>query len=129
MLPLIIMSGNLVADPEPFFTESGIAGARIRVACNDRKKDKDGNWIDGEVVYIKATCWKSSAELVINNGKKGAKVSITGRLTIDQYTDKSGVERFTPTVIVESIGAYPYENRGSSITLPADPWNENESPF
>jgi len=129
MLPLIIMSGNLVADPEPFFTEGGVAGARIRVACNDRKKDKDGNWIDSDVVFIKATCWRTSAELIINNGKKGTKVTISGRLSMDTYTDKSGVERTTPQVTVESIGAYPYENVGGSITLSADPWNESQSPF
>ncbi len=128
MLPLIIMSGNLVADPEPFFTESGITGARIRIACSDRKKDKDGNWVDGEVVYMKATCWKTLAETVINNAKKGTKVTISGRLTIDQYTDKNGIERQTPQVIVESIGAYPYETK-DSITLSVDPWNENPSPF
>jgi single-strand DNA-binding protein len=123
------MSGNLVADPEPFFTESGIAGARIRVACNDRKKDKDGNWVDTDVVFIKATCWQSIAETVINNGKKGTRVTISGRLTIDTYTDKNGIERSTPQVIVESIGAATYKTGSDSITLSVDPWNENQSPF
>jgi single-strand DNA-binding protein len=128
MLPLVIMSGNLVADPEPFFTENGTAGARIRVACNESKKDKDGNWIDGEVVYIKATCWNSMAESVINNAKKGTKVNLTGRLSMDTYTDKAGVERSTPQVTVDSIGAYPYKTK-DSITTAVDPWGENQSPF
>jgi single-stranded DNA-binding protein len=68
------------------------------------------------------------AESVINNAKKGTKVNLTGRLSMDTYTDKAGVERSTPQVTVDSIGAYPYKTK-DSITTAVDPWGENQSPF
>jgi len=120
------LTGNLTADPEAFFTEQGIAGARISVACNDRVKDDKGEWTNGQVVYLKATLWRSTAELAINNTSKGQKVVLTGKLTIDKYTDKAGIERQTPSVIVDQFAIVPHTSQ--PVSQSTDPWGET-APF
>jgi single-strand DNA-binding protein len=47
----INIAGNLVADPELTYGESGVAHAKLRVAVNQRMQGADGSWQDGEPVF------------------------------------------------------------------------------
>lgn len=80
-LPTIIAIGNLVADPELRFLPSGQAVAKLRIACSDRRKNKDtGVWEDGDTTYLSITCWRQLAENTANSFTKGMRVSVIGKL-------------------------------------------------
>ena len=42
----VILVGNLGADPEVRYSQSGTAVANLRLAVSERRKGQDGNWGD-----------------------------------------------------------------------------------
>jgi single-strand DNA-binding protein len=79
-LPLITMTGNLTSDPELKFTPQGAARASFRIACGERKKDANGDWVDGDTTFINVTCWRTLAENIAESLKKGDTVTVLGKL-------------------------------------------------
>ena len=57
--------GNLAADPELRFTNTGIPVANLRVAVTSRIQDKDGTWRDGETSFHKVNVWRDQAQNLI----------------------------------------------------------------
>jgi single-strand DNA-binding protein len=58
----ITVSGNLVDEPELKFTPSGTAVARFRVASTPRYQDRDGQWKDGDTLFLTRNAWRQLAE-------------------------------------------------------------------
>lgn len=104
-LPIVTITGNLTADPEIRFTQSGTAVAKLRVACQDRKRDADGQWVDGDATYLDVTAWRQTAENVSESLSKGDRVHITGRLRQRTYEAKDGSQRTVYEVEADEIGA------------------------
>jgi single-strand DNA-binding protein len=88
-LPTITLVGNLTADPELRVTNSGKQVCNLRVACNERKKNEAGEWVDGESVFLDVSCWKNP-ESINSTLAKGSKVLILGTLRANDY-EKDGV--------------------------------------
>lgn len=88
-------AGRLVADPELRFTPANNAVCGIRVATNDRVKNKEtGLWEDGEPTFLDVTLWGNSAEAVSKHFSKGSRIYLEGRITEDRWTDNaSGQQR------------------------------------
>lgn len=79
-LPVITMTGNLTADPELKFTREGSARCGFRIACGERKKNEQGEWVDGDTTFINVTTWRNLAENVAESLVKGDTVTVVGRL-------------------------------------------------
>jgi single-strand DNA-binding protein len=78
--------GNLTADPEVRYTESGKAVTNFSIAINN------GRSRDGEELpptYIDVVAWEKLAELVGEYLRKGKKVFVSGPIQIDKY-EKDG---------------------------------------
>lgn len=57
--------GNLTADPELRYTQSGLAVASFTIASTPRVFDKaKGEYVDGEALFLRASCWREFAEHV-----------------------------------------------------------------
>ena len=52
----VIITGNLTRDPELRSTNSGTPVCGLRIACNTRRKDGSGNWVDTPN-YFDVTVW------------------------------------------------------------------------
>ena len=99
---LVILRGNLCQDPEVKAIGSGNTVANLRIATNERRKDKDGNWTDHSE-YHTVTAWGRTAE---NAGKyltKGRAVLVEGRLQTRKWTDKDGKDRYSTEVVAREI--------------------------
>jgi Single-strand binding protein family len=59
-----VQVGNLTDDPELHFTQNGTPVANFRLAVNQRVKDADGSWRDGEASFFKVNVWRDQAENV-----------------------------------------------------------------
>jgi len=97
----ITVSGNLVTDPDLGHTQEGVAVARFRVASTSRYRNSQGQWADGETLFITCTAWRGLAESLVNAQlKKGALVIVVGRLRQTSYqgSDGSAVTAFEITV-------------------------------
>ena len=103
-LNFVLLSGRVTRDSELFVTQSGIAKCSIRIAVNRRVKDsKTGEWKD-DVFYIDIVAWKELAERSKDKAKKGAALTVEGRLSCREYEDKtSGQKRTSFEVMANRI--------------------------
>lgn len=86
------VTGNLAADPEMRFTKDGTAVTSFRIAAQPRKRDKAGEWIDGDPTWISVSAWKRAAEAAAEL-KKGQRVMVSGRVETRAWEDKDGNRR------------------------------------
>lgn len=101
----ITIVGNLTADPELKFTQSGIPAANFTVASTPRTFDKQSNqWVDGDPLFLRCTVWRDHAEHVAESLSKGMRVIVQGNLRANQWTDKQGNRRTTYQIDVAEIG-------------------------
>lgn len=133
-LPTMTGTGRLTAPVELRFTASGMAVATMNLAFNSRKRDTNGDWIDGDVFFVRATAFKQLAENLAETVDKGVEVHVSGRLKTEQWTDKqTGDKRSAVSLLVDSIGpnlAYAVakvnkaarSGGGDTTGGSADPW-------
>src|SRR5664279_3788081 len=101
----ITLVGNLTADPELRFTQSGVRVADFTVASTPRIFDRaSGEWKDGDALFLRCTLWRQPAENVAETLTKGARVIVTGRLKQRSYETREGEKRTVVEVDVEEIG-------------------------
>jgi single-strand DNA-binding protein len=104
-LPTISGVGRLTADPELRYAANGTAVATANLAFNERRRDESGNWVDGDVFFVRATAFKTLAENMVETLEKGTEVHVSGRLKTEQWTDKnSGDKRSAVALILSAIG-------------------------
>lgn len=85
------VAGNIVADPELRYTQTGRAVTNLRLAASERvKNEKSGQWEDGPTAFYDVQCWGVLAENVCNSLQKGDRVVSEGRWKQTSFEDKDG---------------------------------------
>ena len=79
------LTGNLPRDPELRYTQSGKPVASFTVAVNRRVRDQSGNWVDGTTLFMQCVAWEQLGENVVESLRKGATVTVVGRLDPKEY--------------------------------------------
>lgn len=101
---LTTFAGNITADPELRFTQTGLAVANFTVAVSPRKFDSVTNeFVDGDAVFCRCTVWRSMAENLAVSVKKGDRVIVSGKWLQRSY-EKDGNKVTTYEVEVEDCG-------------------------
>jgi single-strand DNA-binding protein len=102
----ITVVGNLTADPEMRFTQSGTAVTSVIIATTERYLDKSSNeWKDGETTFVLGTVWKNNgAENLAESLEKGARVIAHGKLKQRNFEDREGNKRSVIEMDIEEIG-------------------------
>jgi len=88
----VILIGNLGADPEVRYTQSGQAVANLRIATSEQWTDKEGQRQE-RTEWHQISVWGKTAELCGQYLAKGRSVYVEGALRSREYTDKEGVNR------------------------------------
>jgi single-strand DNA-binding protein len=102
---IITVVGNITADPELRYTQSGLAVANFTIASTPRTFDKTKNeYVDGEALFLRASVWREFAEHVAGSLTKGSRVVATGRLRQRSYETKEGEKRTSIELEVDEIG-------------------------
>lgn len=102
-LPQINLTGNVTDSPALRHTKAGHPVMNLRVACNERKKDDSGKWVDGRTVFLDVTVWGDKAEAAAELVDKGTEVTVIGRLSEKEYTDKDGNLRKQLTIDADTL--------------------------
>lgn len=102
-LPYLMVEGNVVAEPELRFTPSGKAVANFRVAANS-KRQVNGQWEDGDSLFLTCSVWEQLAENVAETLKKGMSVLVYGQLKQREWEDKEGNKRVSVEMDAKSVG-------------------------
>lgn len=102
---VITVVGNLTADPELRFTQSGAAVASFTVASTPSHFDKQsGKWVDDPALFMRCNVWRQVAENVAESLVRGARVIVTGRLKQRSFETKEGEKRTVVELDVDEIG-------------------------
>jgi single-strand DNA-binding protein len=97
------VTGNITADPELRFTQSGAAVANFTVVSTPRVKKGD-QWEDGDPFFLRCNIWRQAAENVAESLTKGARVIVTGRLKQRSYETREGEKRTVVELEVDEVG-------------------------
>lgn len=98
----VVLTGNLTRDPELRSTPSGTSVCGLRVACNTRRKDASGEWVD-KPNYFDVTVWGAQGENCATYLSKGRPVAVDGRLEWREWEDKEGNKRQSVDIIADSV--------------------------
>jgi single-strand DNA-binding protein len=102
---VITVIGNLTADPELRFTQSGVAVASFTIASTPRTFDRQSNeWKDGEALFLRCSLWRDAAENIAESLEKGTRVIAQGNLKQRSFTDREGNQRTSIELDVQEIG-------------------------
>lgn len=102
---IITVIGNLTADPELRFTQSGAAVCSFTVASTPRAYDKaTGEWKDGEALFLRCNLWRQPAENVAESLTRGTRVIVSGRLKQRSFETREGEKRTVIELEVDEIG-------------------------
>ncbi len=102
MVNKVILIGNLGADPEIRYTQSGTPVATFNMATTRRWKDKDGQQQE-ETEWHRIVVWARLAEICGEYLNKGSKVYIEGRLQTRKWQDQNGNDRWTTEVVAQEM--------------------------
>lgn len=103
-LPTITGVARLTDDPELRYSPSGVAVCKVRLAFNSRKKDENGQWVDGDTFFVDGSVFRQEAENVAESLTRGLEVVVTGRLKTRRYETKDGDKRSVVELMVDGIG-------------------------
>jgi single-strand DNA-binding protein len=101
MINKVILIGNLGADPEVRYTQSGTAVATFRVATTERYK-KDGETKE-TTEWHRVVAWDRLGEICGEYLSKGSKVYIEGKLQTRKWEDKDKNARYTTEVVAREM--------------------------
>lgn len=102
MVNKVILIGNLGADPEIRYTQSGTAVASLRLATSRKWKDRDGN-VQDETEWHRVIVWAQQAEYCSNYLSKGNKVYVEGRLQTRKWKDQNNIDRYTTEIVASTV--------------------------
>ena len=99
----VVLTGNLTRDPELRALPSGTSVCSLRVACNTRRKDASGQWVD-KPNYFDVTVWGAQGENCAQYLSKGRPVAVDGRLEWREWEAKDGSgKRQSVDIIADSV--------------------------
>ena len=122
----VILVGNLGADPQINNLPSGQKVANLRVATSETWTDRASAEKRERTEWHSVSIFDpSTVDYVTQYLKKGDQVYIEGRVQTRKWQDKSGADRYSTEVIVNSIGGQlvGWSSRVSGYST----WAENET--
>lgn len=129
--PRTTIIGRLTADPQLRHTQAGAPIAHFSVASTPRTL-RDGQWEDGETLYLDCTAWRRLAEAACDSLRKGTLAVVTGTLGARSYDDRDGRRRTVIEMHAEEIGVHILDRsmQPAPAQTPAvpDPWQTAADP-
>jgi single-strand DNA-binding protein len=113
MINKAILIGNLGADPQIRYTQSGTQVATFNVATTERRKGQDGQMVES-TEWHKIVAWGKLAEICGEYLNKGSKVYIEGKIQTRKWQDQSGNDKYTTEIIAREMKML--SPRGSAAT-------------
>ena len=98
----VVMTGNLTRDPELRSLSSGTSVCSLRIACNTRRRDASGEWVD-KPNFFDITVWGAQGENCARYLSKGRPIAVDGRLEWREFEDRTGQRRQAIDIIADSV--------------------------
>ena len=101
---LVVVSGRMARDPELRYTSGGKAYTNFTLAV---QKTKD------EAEFIDCVAWEKTAETIAEYFRKGNRILIQGRLSVNSYEQNGEKRKFT-RVLANTFEFIDSKNSGNS---------------
>ena len=109
MQNIVILAGNVGADPESRTTQGGtnitnirLATSRPRYADGKVLRDDQGRRVQ-DTEWHRVTIFNGLGKTVQEHCVKGMKVLVRGRIHYTEWTDQDGVKRYGCEIIAETV--------------------------
>lgn len=116
----MILVGNLGADPEVRYLESGAKVANIRIATSESYKNKNGERVE-QTEWHRVELWDRLAELTEQYLSTGRTVYIEGKIRTDTYQDKEGITRYSTKIRATNLTFVGGRNEGNDAESGGQP--------
>ncbi len=98
----VVIAGNLTKDPELKQFASGNSVCELRVAVNQRVKDRDtGQWGD-KPNYFDVSVWGAQGESCAKFLQRGSGILVDGRLEWREWDAQDGTKRQAVRIVAEN---------------------------
>lgn len=104
MSTTITFTGNLTADPELRFTNTGKPVLELRAAVNRQHKTEAG-WEDAETTFHTVKVWGRRAENAADSLSTGDRINVHGHVETEAWT-KDGRKHTKDVVVVSDRGGF-----------------------
>ena len=110
MTNIVILVGNLGADPQSRTTNGGIDVATFSLGTSRPKRDSEGKtykdasgFTAKDTEWHRVTCFNGLGRVIAQHAVKGMLVSVSGRLHNTKWTDSEGIERYGYEIIADDV--------------------------
>lgn len=101
----ISMDGTIGTVPERRQTANGASLCRFRVACSDRRFDRETNaWVDGEASWMTVIAYRGLADHAHASLNKGDRVLVSGRLKVRPWRTDDGKSGVAVEIDADALG-------------------------
>jgi single-strand DNA-binding protein len=95
----VILVGNLGADPETRYTQSGSAVCNVRIATSESWKDKQTGENQERTEWHQVVFFGRLGEIAAEYLRKGSQIYVEGSLRTRKWQGKDGQDRYTTEII------------------------------
>lgn len=137
MLPIVIGEFGVVKEPEIRFSAKGTPWVKIRCSAKDRKRDANGQWVDGDPLFINVIVG-NGAENLAESVAVGDTILVQGKLKMREY-EIDGQKRTEFQIDTDAVGVSVrwsaaktprrLEEGGMNVTSVAEALGATEIPF
>ena len=110
MTNIVILVGNLGADPQSRTTNGGTDVTTFSLGTSRPKRDSEGKTFKDasgftakDTEWHRVTCFNGLGRVMAQHASKGMLVSVQGRLHNSKWTDSEGIERYGYEVIADDV--------------------------
>ena len=122
MTNIVILVGNVGADPESRTTGSGASITNFPVATSRRYRNDAGELVE-QTEWHRITAFNGLGKTIAQYVRKGMKVSVQGRLHYSKWTDQAGQTRYGVDIYaseVEFLSKAPGTGTAADSAAPND---------
>jgi single-strand DNA-binding protein len=137
MTNIVILVGNLGADPQSRTTNSGTDVTTFNLGTSRPKRDSEGKTFKDtsgftakDTEWHRVTCFNGLGRVIAQHGVKGMLVSVRGRIHNSRWTDSEGIERYGYEVIADDVQFLSRPKRGDDAGASYHPTDfDDDAPF
>jgi len=103
MTNMVVLIGNVGADPVIRSTASGGTVAQISLATSRRWNDKTTGEVREETEWHRITFFNGRADTVAKHVRKGMKISVQGRIHYTSWVGEDGAKKYGTEILADDF--------------------------
>jgi single-strand DNA-binding protein len=136
MTNIVLLVGNLGADPELRSASNGTDIAVFNLGTSRPKRDAEGKtykdssgFTAKDTEWHRVTCFNGLGRIIAQHAGKGMLVSVRGRIHYTRWTDREGIERYGCEVIADDVQFMSRTRQAASDGADNQPDVDEDVPF